>query len=295
MLRVWVIFALLLTAIFMGIGLVVSKPWGWSEHASDALYLVYWQAKPQPPYPYFMVNTADGAERWELTDKSETIIRLNCSPDGRVMAILTDLANLYVFNDAGVIYKRALRQSYWRLNVANNGSVILFKEDTGVFSVDAVNPERMLASPYGEKNDDADISSSGLTLWTNSRNNNVKIVSPTGEVATLLLQGYSTQWLASEQLFTFYNNNVYPSRRYLVDIATQNVAMLKDSGLFDLFSPDGTKRAIGYQEGSTEQIWFTNGLSIDQVQQLVDYKNGIYAPICFLTFRPQMLLADSNG
>ncbi|MEP7293920.1 MAG: hypothetical protein ABI835_19185, partial [Chloroflexota bacterium] len=85
----------ILTGFFV-IGALIFRAWGWSEYASDELYLAYTLLTPEQPYPRILMNTADSHEQSQLTWNNGTIIALACSPDGHSLAFLTDTAHLYV-------------------------------------------------------------------------------------------------------------------------------------------------------------------------------------------------------
>ena len=61
-----------------------------------------------------------------------------------------------------------------------------------------------------------------------------------------------------------------------------------------VFSPDGTRRATNIIDPGTAnvQIIVTDALSNDHVEQLTHSSGVIYVPVCFLTFRPQMLTSS---
>ena len=59
MLRFWITVSLCLLIIFTGIGLAVSKAWGWSEYASDTLYIVAFERTSS--HSSFVLVNADGS------------------------------------------------------------------------------------------------------------------------------------------------------------------------------------------------------------------------------------------
>ncbi|MFN8562960.1 MAG: hypothetical protein U0703_15415 [Anaerolineae bacterium] len=125
MLRFSITVSLLLMSGFTLVGGLLFHQWGWSEYASDALYIVYYQIKPAP-FPFFIVNTDGGSDPAQLVATDATLTGLDCSPDGRTLAFVTDSARLYVVNQAGALCDRALDHAYPSLSVANNGTVALF-------------------------------------------------------------------------------------------------------------------------------------------------------------------------
>src|SRR5258707_7597405 len=104
MLRFWITVSLLLTVVFTGIGLMVSKAWGWSEYASPELYLV----SASLPDNYFITNT-DGSDKPEkLVWNRGTITTIGCSPNGNTFAFLTDRVHLYVLTSNGISYDKVI-------------------------------------------------------------------------------------------------------------------------------------------------------------------------------------------
>jgi len=86
MLRLLTAFSLVIWTAFVGIGLLISQQWGWSEYASPQLYVVYYQTSPQRPYHFYMVDASGSGDQWAFRAKSGTLSSLNCAPDGRTLA-----------------------------------------------------------------------------------------------------------------------------------------------------------------------------------------------------------------
>src|SRR4051794_40401571 len=104
MLRFWITVSLLLVMVFMGFGLVVSKAWGWSEYASDELYVIYYQTTVDGRSPLFLVNGNGTGEQWKLDTEAETLRQLNCSPDGQTLVFDTDQREFYTVRSTGIVY-----------------------------------------------------------------------------------------------------------------------------------------------------------------------------------------------
>src|SRR5579871_4012195 len=97
--RLFAFFTLLLLIAFSGFGLTIARPWGWSEYESSQLYIVYYQIGAQHN-PYFIVSTDGGDNSQPLTSPDGIVDQVDCSPDGRSFAVLTDTDHLDVLTDA---------------------------------------------------------------------------------------------------------------------------------------------------------------------------------------------------
>jgi hypothetical protein len=62
-----------------------------------------------------------------------------------------------------------------------------------------------------------------------------------------------------------------------------------------VFSPDGTRRALNAFEAGTSnvQIIVADPFSDEHMRQLTHTPNSIYEPVCFLTFRPELLMGSN--
>lgn len=276
---------------FTLVGLLISREWGWSEYASDELYVVYHQGA-QRPTPFFLVNADGSGETWALTTNNEIIVNLDCSPDGRTLAFVTDLPHLYVINQTGIIFDRTLDRVYKDVSfqVANNGLVTY----QGELFVDA-NDSHPLIAPHGYEGTSATISSWGFFLWKYA-NGGIEAVNSAGDTVIFVRYGYAPRWLASEKLFVFSSPYGMPrSRQLLADAMTQQMVLLPPNTPDGIFSPDGTKRVVRGVDRANgyEDILLIDAFSNDVTQQLSHNDNYYYAPDCFLTFRPEMLIDDS--
>src|SRR3954464_3937366 len=136
MLRLLIAVSLPLLIVFTGIGLLLSRQWGWSEYASDALYVVYYTGS-QGGIRYFIVNADGHGDSAPLTWNEETITALGCSPDGRTFAIFTHARHLYVLTSAGLAYDKQTTRPYDDVRVQNDQTVSLYLEDSYGISLNA--------------------------------------------------------------------------------------------------------------------------------------------------------------
>src|SRR5690349_5945788 len=117
MLRFLAPFVARLLILIVGIGLMVSRAWGWNEYVSPESYVVYYQLN-QGKTHYFVVN-ADGRSASELLSWNDGgISSLDCSPDGRTFAFLSGGSHVYVMNRTGLIHDSAEDARYRTVNVA---------------------------------------------------------------------------------------------------------------------------------------------------------------------------------
>ncbi|MEO8392209.1 MAG: hypothetical protein ABI700_04375 [Chloroflexota bacterium] len=298
MLRFMLSLSLALLISLTGIGLVIAHQWGWSEYASPELYVVYYQAKRERPYGFFMVDAAGSGGSWSLTTHSVTLTTLNCSPDGRTLAFLTDDAHLYVVNQSGLVYERVLDQRRTVLNVANNGMVALSDlsqvRQGGSVLLDA-RQTLALVPPDGSSYESVEPSSLGTAIWNRADYSGVHITTLSGEMIATFPRVDVPKWFASEQILTYDDIGALPAERVLADPSTRKLIRLNSALMRGVFSPDGTRRATNMIEpGSANvQIIVTDALSTDHSEQLTHSSGVIYVPICFLTFRPTMLISGS--
>ncbi|MBI1255998.1 MAG: hypothetical protein GC204_00875 [Chloroflexi bacterium] len=305
MLRFWVMVSLLATALFAGIGLAVSKAWGWSEYASDELYVVYSSGIRDPrDYSIVRVNPDDLEAREQLIWHDAKIMSLACSPDGRTLGFLTDGAQVVVMTSAGIRSEQREDETYSSLSITDNGTVVLFNAETGDLRIDAtnINLSDLQHSSTGDK---VKLSSQGLTLWTGFSEGVYIFSLDTREVVMSLPLARMGSWLAFGDIFAFE----YPKSKqlsslgllpglYLADVTSQKIVRLNDSLVVPPISPDGMGANAGLMlDGlqQKEQALISNPLNQqingDILAWGVDMSNS---PLCFLTFRPEMLLADNN-
>jgi len=293
MLRFLTALSLGLALVFTGIGLMLSRQWGWSEYASNQLYVIYGQLNNATVSPFFEVNAAGNSDPEPLMVRDGTLMALNCSPDGRTLAFLTVSGNLTVINQSGVIYNRALGQGYDALTTANNGTVAVTQKVYGIVRVISPNGSSLPAPPDHIAYDPIKITSAGDTLWSHTAQGGIKLLAPSGETTlTVAPSASSPVWLAGEQMFTFANaNGSVDSTGGMVDSARQLVVPLHHSIIPNgLLSPDASVEVVRYVEGgsSHEQLYLVDPLTSQPKQQLTHDEN-FHIPICFLTFRPHML------
>jgi hypothetical protein len=255
------------------------------------LYVVYYQAKPQPPYPFFMVDTNGSDQQWTLAAKTGTLTDLNCSPDGRTLAFLADWTHLYVVNQTGLLYDRALNQAYTALNVANDGTVVSFNSGENALLIDA-RRALTLTAPDDNRYGLVIPSSPGALLWHRANYFGLEVASQDGSVIASFPLVIFPKWLASEQLMTFGDIASIPAQRVVVDTTRQSSVRLSGGLLNGVFSPDGTQRTLNAFEAGTSnvQIVVADPFSDEHTRQLTHTPGSIYEPVCFLTFRPALLM-----
>ena len=285
----------------------MSRAWGWGEYASDALYVVYFQIA-QGGNHYFIVNVDGNSPGVPLAWSGGVITKLDCSPDGRAFAFLTDSDHLYVMNHAGLLYDSPEDRMYTTVSVANDGTTALFDAPEGRLLIDArrVNSQTLaLATPErpGELMDRIDVSQQGLLLWSRDFADIRLISLANGAIVPSVAHGYSGQWLASGEMFTF--SELVTDRegiglfggQFIMDMATQKVARIGDWTLNRPLSPDGTRVAGALAISSAShlaQVVVYDLFSDEHRLQLTHDMHIASQPICFLTFSPQMLLNNSQ-
>ncbi len=299
MLRLFTTVAPLLTLMFTGMGLLIARGWGWSEYASPDLYVVYYQGAGAAKL-FFIVN-ADGAQEGKsLALSGDSIRTLDCSPDGRTLALVTNGAHLMVLNQAGVVYDRALDQTYDDARVANNGSVALSQlHAKGDKQIVEPGGDHWLGTPADDAFDAPELASSGAALWTSfwtsGSGYGVKATSPDGAVTMFLPRFSAPAWFASEQTFSAFDYSAEPYREYLIDLNTHDVYRLPATSF--VLSPDGTQAVdwVSYNHGEntkiTTQLFIYDFMARNPAQlPLTHYVDVSSYPLCFLSFRPAMLI-----
>ena len=301
MLRFVAHFFLRLLIIVTGIGFFVSRAWGWSEYTSPELYVIYYQLI-QGKTQYFIVNS-DGSRPGEgLSWNDGGIGSLDCSPDGRTFAFLTSSGHVYAMTSVGLIHDRLEDPHYTTVNVANDGTLALFNPNDSRLLINQRVIDLSTPDRTGNAFDRVDISAQGLVLWTQDFEN-IQVVSPaTGSVVPYLAHGYSGQWNSTGQMIVFSDQltdyeGMWEARgQYLMDVATRRIVRISDWTVNSPLSPDNTQVAaavplLGYDHKAQVEVF---SVFDDQRRLLLthDANNGSQ-PVCFLTFRPQMLIAGS--
>jgi hypothetical protein len=94
---------------------------------------------------------------------------------------------------------------------------------------------------------------------------------------------------------TFGDIASMPAQRVLVDTARQSSIRVSGGMLNGVFSPDGTRRALNAFEAGTSnvQIIVADPFSDEHMRQLTHTPDSIYEPVCFLTFRPELLMGSN--
>ena len=300
MLRFWIVVSLVTTVVFTGIGLLVSRQWGWSEYASDKSYLVYTQVRNATNL-YFVMNVNSG-DAEKLLDDDKELNEVDCSPDGRIFAYLTNGISLHVLNENGVVYNQTLKDHWNITSVANSGAVSLTKYtgDNLIVTRDSIETP---AYPRNFQSDSkASITSNGLILWENFAYSTSVLADSSGNIIESFPKAAQDRWLADEQSFVF----LYPTYMdpygmsgdlYIFDAKSQNAIPLQRWQDFMVLSPDRTKMAdrqtIYKDDGSGQGQVFVSYTYTDLNPKQLTYDKATSAsPMCFLTFRPQMLIAD---
>src|SRR5664279_2822140 len=200
MLRFLGLFALRLLAALAVVCVLIAHQWGWSEYASPELYVVYYQFT-NGQIQYYIANADGSSPGVKLSWQGGGISKLDCSPDGRTFAFLTDTRHLYQMTSAGIVYDSAEDQMYTTVNVADDGTTALFDPAAGKLLVNARGIDLSEPNQSNHDLDRIDISAQGLLLWTRDFND-IQVVSlATGQVVPYVSHGYSGQWFASGQIF----------------------------------------------------------------------------------------------
>lgn len=283
-------------------GVLIARAWGWSEYASPALYVVYFQINSHRN-AYFVVNTDGQAPAEPLTSNNSAFSTFDCSPDGRVFALLTERRSLTVVTAAGVVEETRADRDYTTVNVANDGTVALFDAEAGWLRVGDRGID--LSSPDGEPHlmDRVDISPHGAVLW-NQRFRHIQVVTPDyQQVLAYVPDGHSGAWLPSAQMFTYYNlltdrdGSTISGGQYLMDVGMQRVVRVGGWSLTRPLSPDGTQVAgtfVSRTGGSRyAQVVVYDLFTGANRRQLTFDREVASQPICFLTFRPDALIANN--
>lgn len=296
MLRLLVLASIGLTAGFAVVAGLLAHEWGWSEYASDELYVVYSQHSATTSLRYYVIR-ADGNNAGEVLQWDDEIIRaVACSPDGRTLTFST-WYDLYVMTDTGMSYSSQIDQTYNVINVANDGTVSFSAYDR--FWIADPTQITSLAPPIGLIYGLLSHAVDGLMLWTTDSNN----VFLTAEDGTLLREFQDSgviQWIDDEQSFVFFT--VHPVDRtvthYIMDTNKGNIVQLNNPyGSMTVYSPDGVQAAIGtqaYAPNSNKQLGVFDTLRNTPLRELTDDIEQLYEPRCFLTFRPEMLIDQSQ-
>jgi hypothetical protein len=295
MLRLFMCFTLCLLLLFMGMGLLISHEWGWSEYTTDALYAVYQQQVGESPQ-FFLVDADGNSEPVSLRWREGNLTAISCSPDGRTLAFLGDAVQLYVINRSGVLYDWVLGSGYDGIYTANSGRVAVFREDGGLpMIVDTQGSDLPVPDDHSAF-EPLVITSSGLSL-SHKRTGGVYLVSPAGdELMGLPLGTFSPLWLASEQLLMF-SDSVYTDSwdGGIVDAASRMILRFHDSIIpYGIFSPDATKQVMPLDnlEKHQDQLYVIDPLTRRSIRQLTYDEGVIHIPLCFLTFKPEILIGN---
>lgn len=277
------------------LGVLIVRAWGWSEYASPQLYVVYYQLL-NSRNAYFLVD-ANGERSGEaLTLPDGGRATLDCSPDGRTLAVLTE-NQLIVVNAAGVVQQIPVDQTYTTVNVADDGTVALLDAPAGWLRVN--NAEIDLTSADGERFplDRVDVAAGGLILW-NQHFSRIDVVTPDRQqVLASVPSGHSGTWLPSAQLFTFYDlltdrdGNAQSSGQYVMDMRVQRAVKVGGWSLSRPLSPDGRQVAAALVSSSGLAQVVVYDLFTDANRRQLTFEPVASQPICFLAFRPEALLA----
>jgi hypothetical protein len=302
MLRFLAFLSLRLAVCLVLFGVLIARAWGWSEYASPALYVVYTQII-NGRNAYFVINANGESAGEALIGNDGRISTVDCSPDGRVLALLSERRQLSVVSEPGTVEQMLTDRDYTTVNVADNGTVALFDPEAGWLRVDRA--EIDLSTPDGEAHplDRVDISPQGLVLW-NQHFRSIEVVTPaTGAVVAAVPSGYAGVWLASGQMFTFYDIDadvsgfVRDGGQYVMDVPMQKIVRVGGWTMTRPLSPDGRQVAAAVVPGGRQRTQvlvydlFTNA----NRRQLTFDPAVASQPICFLTFRPAGLIAANES
>ncbi|MCC6805416.1 MAG: hypothetical protein IT319_21230 [Anaerolineae bacterium] len=297
MLRLILPITFCLFAVLTALGGVIAREWGWNEYASDDLYVVYAQTI-NTVRRYFIVSEAGGDAGALLTWENDSIIDVDCSPNGRLFAFFTSAARLYVVDAQGVVYNQVIDPAYVTfnpgLNVANNGTAAFFERGgSGLL----VNAEGVVPLEPPQANRDfwnVQISSGDLMIWNGSLRDGTLVYTPSSGDVIAAVPGTVTQgWLASEQIFAFTYPTQASSGTFLMDPGRQTIFHLTDRRFAVSFSPDG-RQAADWVAADTliaySQVIVYDPLSPNPpLKQVTHEQNVSSLPICFLAFRPAMM------
>lgn len=279
------------------VGVLLVRAWGWSEYASPELYVVYYQILGSCN-AYFLVN-ANGehpSEALALPDDERAV--LDCSPDGRTLAVLTE-RQLVVVNAAGMMQQTPVDHRYTTVNVADDGTVALLDAPAGRVRVNDAEITLTAADAERYPLDRVDVATSGLILW-NQHFSRIDVVTPDRQqVLASVANGHSGTWLPAAPLFTFYNletdrdGAATGGGQYLMDIVHQRTVKVSGWVVSRPLSPDGRQvaAALVSRGSSLVQVVVYDLFTDANRRQLTFDAQVASQPICFLAFRPEALLA----
>jgi hypothetical protein len=281
------------------LGVLIVRAWGWNEYASPELYVVYYQILGSRN-AYFLVD-ANGERPGEALVLPEGgRATLDCSPDGRTLAVLTE-NQLVVMNAAGVVQQTPVDQTYTTVNVADDGTVALLDAPAGWVRVN--DAEITLTAEDAEKYplDRVDVAVGGLILW-NQHFSRIDVVTPDRQqVLASVPRGNSGTWLPSSQIFTFYNletdrdGAATGGGQYVMDIEHYRTVKVGGWVVSRPLSPDGRQvaAALVSRGSSLVQVVVYDLFTDANRRQLTFDAQVASQPICFLAFRPEALLSAS--
>lgn len=299
MLRFLILLSLRATAVFLLLGVLIARAWGWSEYASPELYVVYYQIREQRNR-YFIVNADGASEGMPLARGTDRISKVDCSPDGQVFAFLTDSGALYSVTADGVSEHGVADRDYITINAANDGTIALFDPAAGWLRVNSGGVRLTSADAPNHPMDRIDISPQGLVLW-GRHSEDIQVVAPeTGEVVADVRRGFSPAWMAPGEMFTFYDvladpNNgllVY-SGQFVMDMQLGKAVRVGGWPTTRPLSPDGTQVAAALVRGTENrmaQVVVYDLFTDANRRQLTFDPTSAAQPICFLAFRPAGLV-----
>lgn len=300
MLRFLLLVSVCLSALFTLVGAALSQESNWNESASDELYVVYWQGT-QTEKDYWLINIDGNSEAEKFEVQGEVITSFDCSPDGRTLALMTNVDELYVIDETGILYRQPVDLVYNFIQVVNNGAVVFSDKDNDTL----VNRDQVeiLIPPSADEFSyyHVEVSSENLRLWS-SYDNGVELVSPDGELLMSFPYARYGMWLASERFFTFdYTSEAnevlgFSMGEYFIDSVTGAMSKPMLGIAFGALSPDLTKRVALLGDSTTgDEITFVGeAFSGTFSQRLIENVGENYLPMCFLTFRPEMLIDQSS-
>jgi hypothetical protein len=289
----------LLTA-FMVVALLLFHEWGWNEYASPELYVIYFQFTPGG-VQYFIASTE--GERARLAWEGKAPAKLDCSPDGRTLAFLSESGHLYVVTREGLRYDRAQPKMYTTVSVANDGTTALFDADGGRLLLNTQEIDLNALDKPVNRLDRYDVSAQGLVLRNRNFQDIQVSVIATGEQLAHIPRAFSGEWLASGQIFTFSNLETsidgiaIGGGSYVIDTTHWLTVQIGSWVLSRPLSPDGTRVAGALSTSSSSrnvQVVVYNLFGDPHRLQLTHDSEVASQPLCFLTFKPALLIDEGQ-
>jgi hypothetical protein len=284
MLRFLTLLSLRLLAVLAAAGLLIAQSWGWSEYASPELYLIHWaQVGPQGQW---LIVPASGGTSQPLTFEDRPIRALDCSPDGRTLALLTSRGEIHVMTGTGTTYERRVEAGYSLLTLANDGSLALYEPSLGGLRMAGDTVEPLAAPEADDLRYTVSVGADGWQMW-NSELNVLQFVTPTGTLVRSIFPVSAGHWLADERLVSFGTLG-NETRQYLIDTPRPALVTLKQAP--GIYAPDGLTRAVALRDDPRGSYRTYIGGAFGDVG-LKPIPRAAFAsdwPVCWLAFWPEL-------